>query len=65
MFGNKKVQTLIESGSRSHLITTDGTGIFPFQPLIDALSMEDVVTEEFLEGFFLNKLNKTNSAPKI
>ena len=26
--------------------------------------MEDVVTEEFFEGLFFGKLNKTNGAPK-
>jgi hypothetical protein len=47
------------------LIAADGTGIFSFEPLIDALSMEDVVTEKFFEGLFFGKLNKTNSAPNI
>ena len=33
----------------SHLIPADWTCVFPLKPLVDALSVKDMVAEEFLE----------------
>lgn len=54
---NKEIST-----PHTHLIPADGTGIFPFEPFIDALGMEDMVAKEFLKGFFLHKFHQTNRA---
>jgi hypothetical protein len=58
--GCKKAHKRVKKESstpHTHLIPADGTGVFPFEPFINALGMEDMVTKEFFKGFFLDKFH--------
>ena len=54
-----------ESTCDAHLVSADGTGVFPYEPLVDAVGMELMVAEEFFEGLLVVELDEANRAPKL